>query len=561
MNVNIALNALIFAMAFTSLSYEFLLSTYASQLMYEGIFIYPTCLAIFICAMGLGSFRCFLRLKNVALEKILTNVLIIEFMLMLVGGSSIILLEYLRGAIIYKDGPVVLLTLLLSGIIGFLSGQELPLIFAYCDNKALPPKVSRSLIFWDYMASFFASLIFTLILFPNFGLIRTSFMIGVVNLFIILYWLKLYNNENINISRLIKFATAGSCSLVMITSINLNPLNHYLTHITLLGDYDLHGKIIKMFNTPYQQVVMSVSRTDGLDVSDSPDEILKNPAGYKLSVFLNRSLQFLNDLGAEKDAYHIYLMDPMIQIFPSIKNLLILGGGDGLPARQAATYDQLSTITMVDLDKKWLEFTRDNPLMKFNTHASLSNPKLDLIAADAFTWVAHTKKKFDLIIIDFPEDDNLAAIRTISLQFFNRLKNALSAHGMVVIQNDVTPNRALVEMSYNTAVRAGYYPLIGYRSDSNELGDFVIQMVLFTTPELRDEYLEKYYHYYLKNVKFSSLINQYSFIQYIPSSDLEHGTKKWISFYDPAILQEELKYFFKYKFIRFFSTTEYEDMD
>ena len=52
---NRLLYPIVFLMAFCSLCYEFLIASKLSRLLSEGIFIYPTCLGVFILGMGLGS--------------------------------------------------------------------------------------------------------------------------------------------------------------------------------------------------------------------------------------------------------------------------------------------------------------------------------------------------------------------------------------------------------------------------------------------------------------------------------------------------------------------------
>jgi spermidine synthase len=69
------------------------------------------------------------------------------------------------------------------------------------------------------------------------------------------------------------------------------------------------------------------------------------------------------------------------------KQVLILGGGDGLAAREVLRDARVAHVQLVDLDPEMTHLFRDTPqLAALNAH-SLSNPRLSVTNADAFRWV------------------------------------------------------------------------------------------------------------------------------------------------------------------------------
>ena len=65
--------------------------------------------------------------------------------------------------------------------------------------------------------------------------------------------------------------------------------------------------------------------------------------------------------------------------------VLILGGGDGLAAREVLRYPDVSSVTLVDLDPAVVSLARSFEPVSSLTHGSLSDPRLSYVAADAFT--------------------------------------------------------------------------------------------------------------------------------------------------------------------------------
>ena len=67
--------------------------------------------------------------------------------------------------------------------------------------------------------------------------------------------------------------------------------------------------------------------------------------------------------------------------------VLILGGGDGLAAREALRYTDVRSVTVVELDPEVAELARTDPaLAALNDHA-YRDPRLRMIRADAFGWL------------------------------------------------------------------------------------------------------------------------------------------------------------------------------
>ena len=101
----------------------------------------------------------------------------------------------------------------------------------------------------------------------------------------------------------------------------------------------------------------------------------------------------------DEHRYHYLLIQPLFQ---QSNNILILGGGDGLAARNLYKSPNTTSITIVDWDSDFVEFAKTK--LPENC-GSLLNPKTQYICADALKYVHATATKYDGVIIDLPDPD------------------------------------------------------------------------------------------------------------------------------------------------------------
>jgi spermidine synthase len=77
--------------------------------------------------------------------------------------------------------------------------------------------------------------------------------------------------------------------------------------------------IIFSKSTPYQRIIITKK-------------------GRDLRLFLNGNLQFSS---VDEYRYHEALIHPVLQALPDAKNVLVMGGGDGLAVREILKYPQI----------------------------------------------------------------------------------------------------------------------------------------------------------------------------------------------------------------------------
>jgi spermidine synthase len=186
-----------------------------------------------------------------------------------------------------------------------------------------------------------------------------------------------------------------------------------------------------------------------------------------LRLYLNNNLQFSSD---DEYRYHEALVHPLLGLSGKHSNVLILGGGDGMAAREILKYKDVEKITLVDLDQKLTDLFKKNPLLTHLNENSLNDARLQVINDDAFTWLKATTSQFDLIIIDFPDPSNYSVGKLYTTSFYHQLQKVMKPGCMAVVQSTsplVAPlsywcvNNTLKHVGFSTLPFHAYVPSFG----------------------------------------------------------------------------------------------------
>jgi spermidine synthase len=108
----------------------------------------------------------------------------------------------------------------------------------------------------------------------------------------------------------------------------------------------------------------------------------------------------------DEHRYHEILVHPALYRTRSARSILILGGGDGLAAREVYKWEGVETVTIVDYDEFFVRMSKD-AFCKLNKN-SLHDSRTQLLHMDAYEFCRmenDRKYKYDAIFIDLPDPD------------------------------------------------------------------------------------------------------------------------------------------------------------
>jgi len=387
----------VFLIAACGLIYELIAGTLASYLLGDSVLQFSTVIGAYLCAMGVGSW-----LSKYIGRGLVARFITIELLVGLVGGfsSSILFLAFA-----YTSSFRFLLYLLVA-IIGILVGLEIPLLMRILKERFQFHDLVANVLTFDYLGALGASLLFPLLLVPKLGLVRSAILFGLLNAGVALWSTWIFRDQ---LARpwALRLSSLGVMLALAAGFVQAEA-------ISSAADHQLYAdQIILSRQTKYQKIVLTRWRDD-------------------VRLFLNAHLQFSS---RDEHRYHEALVHPALAAVPGLRRVLILGGGDGLAAREVLKYPSIERVTLVDLDPEMTSLFATHPLLKGFNQGSLTHPKLKVENADAFVWLEQSREMYDAVLIDFPDPTNYSLGKLYTTAFYRLLAHHVPEGGVVAVQS------------------------------------------------------------------------------------------------------------------------------
>jgi len=392
----IFLLAAVFVIAVCGLVYELIAAALSSYLLGSSVTQFSIVIGVFLTAMGIGSYLTrFLR------RRLIDTFVAIQIGIAISGGlSAAVLLMAFATLGTYLPVLVTVLT-----VTGTLVGMEIPLLIRILRSQdALRITVSNVLAL-DYIGALLASCAFPIVFVPYLGLLRTSFVFGLINVAVAAVALRVMGNF-LRHKRTLAIA-AGLCAAVLVVGLAGSGAFTSLAETLLYQD-----EIVLARQTPYQRIIVTRWRDD-------------------VRLFIDGHLQFSS---VDEHRYHEALVHPSMSAAPAAKRALVLGGGDGMTLREILKYNRIESIDLVDLDEEMIRLFHDRPQLAALSGNALSDPRVRIHIGDAGKFLERTDQSWDLIFMDLPDPNSLSVARLYTKSSFKLAGKHLSVHGIIVTQ-------------------------------------------------------------------------------------------------------------------------------
>ena len=388
----------VFVAGLCSLVYELLISTTASYFLGDSVQQFSVTIGLYLASMGLGSY-----LSRALKRRLLWSFVAVEIVLGVVGGLAVPILyvTYAHGAVFWPIVVGLIVT------IGALTGLEIPLLTRIMDREESLDVNLANILSFDYLGALLATLAFPFVLLPILGTFRASLTLGLFNLIIgvvnIWWFTDLLDRRSRRNGYVLSSAAAALLAGLLVAS---GPL------MDRWSDDVYEDHVVYREQTSYQKIVMTRWKED-------------------LRLFLDGNLQFSS---LDEPRYHEPLVHvPMSQVRRP-RRVLVLGGGDGLVARELLKYETVEAITVVDLDPKMFEIARTYPPLTRLNERSLHSPRVRTVAKDAFLFLEETTETYDVIVADLPDPNTASLARLYSRTFYGLVRSHLVPDGVFVTQ-------------------------------------------------------------------------------------------------------------------------------
>ena len=383
--------------AICGILYELLISTISSYFQGSSILHFSIVIGLFLSFMGLGSY-----LSKYFKRNLLEWFIRFEILLAVVGGFSSVVLYA-----VYSLSPYFyLVAFFMISMLGTLIGLEIPLLTRIVRQYESLKDAMAKVLSFDYFGSLIASLAFPLILLPLLGVMRTAFIIGLLNISVALLNIYLFQEE-LKQSKLLGAICIGIIGML---------ITGFAYSLQLTGFFEqflYRDPIMMSEQSAYQRIVITKRNQD-------------------TRLFIDGNIQFSS---RDEYRYHEPLVHIPAALTLNLEKVLVLGGGDGLAARELLKHEQIDSLFIVDLDPEITRLGQRHPIFRKLNENSLASPKVHIYNTDAYKYLEQSSNLFDLILIDLPDPNNTDLGKLYSREFYEIIRTRLSAGGVVVTQS------------------------------------------------------------------------------------------------------------------------------
>ncbi len=392
-----ALFATVLLIAACGLVYELVAGALSSYLLGDSVTQFSTVIGTYLAAMGVGSW-----LSRYVTRGVVERFVATELLVAVVGGFSSAVLFL---AFAYTEAFQVLLYTLVF-IIGALVGLEIPLLMRILKARYEFKDVVANVLAWDYLGALGASLLFPAVLVPELGLVRSAMAFGIINAGVALWSTHLFRDV-LSQRRTMQGACVAVIAVLCAGFAGAERLTRTAER-SIFAD-----EIVFTRDSRFQRIVLTAWKDD-------------------LRLFLNGHLQFSS---RDEYRYHEALVHPGLAALPAARRVLVLGGGDGLAVREVLRYPGVQQVTLVDLDPEMTRLFRDHSVLAKLNGGALRSPRVRVVNADAFQWLAEAEEMFDFVVVDFPDPSNYAVGKLYTTAFYRLLDRRLARGGLAVVQS------------------------------------------------------------------------------------------------------------------------------
>lgn len=429
----IALYFAIFAAGFCGMITENSISTAMSYLQENTAAAYAIVIGTFMLSLGAGGYLSQF-MKN---GKELETFILTEIVLSILTASSVILM--MEAAVIELDWTAALV---LTFVIGTLVGLELPLIIRLNEAQEVALKDNIAKMLWaDYLGGFLAGISFCWLL-PKLDIVHVPVFAGAINLCVGILVCFAFRSQ-LQIRSLIIPLTGGVLALGSIWIMAGNT-------VAIAEQAQYQDPIVYHEQTLYQRITITKQ-----DVRD-------------ICLYLNGQTQFCT---VDEARYHESLVHPAFGMNPTAQRVLILGGGDGMAAREILKYPG-TTVTLVDLDPRMVELCKTHPRLVWANSGSLNDTRVETIPSDAYKWIQKNRDLWDIIYIDLPDPSHPALAKLYSVEFYSMVAQRLAPNGVVVTQSTSPIHAPDAFVAIWKTMQTAGLSVVPYRTNVPTFGDW-----------------------------------------------------------------------------------------
>ncbi|MFD3331513.1 spermidine synthase [Streptomyces sp. NPDC058700] len=299
----------------------------------------------------------------------------------------------------------------------------------------------------DYVGALVGGLAFPFLLLPWLGQLTGALVTGAVNAVAgggLVLWV--FRHELTPRSR------------TLLVAVNVSVLAVLATATVLVDDFEqaarraVYGDHVRVaVHTELQEVVV----TGG--VEGPPD------------LFLDGRLRVS---GQDEYRYHEALVHPSMN--GGRTRVLIVGGGDGMAAREVLRYPGVRSVTVVELDPGVVRLARTDPALARLNARAFRDPRVRVVHADAFHWLrgaaTAVRDRYDVVISDLPDPGITRSTKLYAQEFYGLVSQVLTRSGRLAVHAGSVTDRPRTFWTVDATLHAAGFATRPYSASGRARG-------------------------------------------------------------------------------------------
>lgn len=132
--------------------------------------------------------------------------------------------------------------------------------------------------------------------------------------------------------------------------------------------------------------------------------------------------------------YHEMLTHVPVLAHGAVKDVLIVGGGDGGMLREVCKHTAIERIVQVEIDQAVIDMSKE--YLPGHSQGAFDDPRAEIVIADGLDYVKTTDRRFDVIISDSTDPIGPGEV-LFTDDFYSACQRCLNPGGVLVTQNGV----------------------------------------------------------------------------------------------------------------------------
>lgn len=465
-----------FVVAFCSIAYELVYSEFLTVFYGGTVLRYSVTIGLYMFSLGVGAFL------SPQLGDTESNFLRTELYLALAGplGAGLIVGVNAVPQVVVPGSRT--LGLVVSHVpilvVGLLSGFEIPLLERLVDDRErgtlawvgrTPRRIATAvlgLLFTvdpsdrdalsevlgvDYLGSLAGTVVYALVLYPEYGLVVTVLALGLLNALAALTFAA-WTLAGSTVDR----PTARDWRAVLLVGLVVSGgytglVANGQTVDRVVTESYVEREIVSDYQPGRVDVDVREYRTTAYQRVTVYDRAIEGEPGTDRCLRLDTAIQLCDEW---VDSYHSGLVDVPVATHQNTSELdvLLVGGGDYVAVDHLRKYG--ARVDQVDIDGEFLAYARNDSYVRQFHDGAHRYDRLNTTVGDATRFLRETDTRYDLILLDLPGAKSDDSLGLYSTEFYTLLREHLTDRGVVATWTYSKYTHARHHAAYVNTVRA-----------------------------------------------------------------------------------------------------------